>query len=801
MIITKIMKKKKEKKNKEEPKKTHSYSEIIVNQIIKKIISLVITNSIKNQIINQIPNYCFQILKESIDTLTYLDFLVYDKDDIEIKHKLITGKDKSSINIQSKAFFMKDKEKSLNNSEIIRKYKFAKKMDPKTKDECSIDIDIINEYSKEEKESKNFEKTKDEEKLVMKFLVREKYEDKKTSFEVQEEKKRKKLESNNRKYNFTFNDDEKKIFREICSGEIDPFHINPEEKIEIIKKVEDHKIDLLPKYSHKLKKEIPFDTKKESTNFWNAINQPLAPSIDRDAGTKIKYQKPKISFSKKISKLEKPDKNMIKEESNTCIRKINSSNRKQTIFNFQKNDNKKNKKKKYVQMEFESTDIDPKKFDTYYETTDAEKLRQQLKQKIKEKKIELEKIAQKEREKKARLDEIEERRKELSKKNMTTDIKGEIVFIKPLDIRVLNEEFKKGKSTIKVIRTIENEVNYIKSKKNLTVEKNPMMGVWDFKDDKNKKKNIKKKRDSIFYTKTTPNQNIMSAISSHSKKNEQPKNINLFDRSFLRFASGSNFSIINPSIGVNITEEKKVKSGGKDYFKKYNKYSLEIFQDQLNKTAASGFFPKLTEQINPNKNTNINDKNKKKRSSIYKQKMIKEIERKIIENLPPEENNILSLKTKNLKIALENLDLIPEQTEKEIYNSHKQLTNRDVIKKKMNQNEQIKNDYNEMNVFAKTLMGSQNWGSEIYSESRKKYKSKVPTKPQENELQREMPINLLKHMPRKRLPPISNSFRLNTLSQISQMGHTSTGFLTNRKNKKFKLEMDEIKKITKDEKK
>ena len=49
--------------------------------------------------------------------------------------------------------------------------------------------------------------------------------------------------------------------------------------------------------------------------------------------------------------------------------------------------------------------------------------------------------------------------------------------------------------------------------------------------------------------------------------------------------SGSNFNLINPSIGVKVTERKAVKSGGLDYFKEFKKYSI----DEFNKTLQDTF--------------------------------------------------------------------------------------------------------------------------------------------------------------------------------------------------------------------
>ena len=236
----------------------------------------------------------------------------------------------------------------------------------------------------------------------MGFLVREQYEDKKTSFERQEEKKRKIIEDSNKNFNYNFNDDKEKIYKEIYSSENDPFQINSDEKIEIIKKVENHKIDLSPLKVHNSKNlnnkfqkvNIPLDTIIDSTNFWGKIKQPHAPPIDRDAGTKIKYEKPKINLNKKKSNLDNPENNnnnTILEEQNISIKKTYS--KKKSKFNFSKkneSENNKSKKKKYVQIEFESTDIDPKNLETYYETSETAELRLKVEQDLKEKKLELE---------------------------------------------------------------------------------------------------------------------------------------------------------------------------------------------------------------------------------------------------------------------------------------------------------------------------------------------------------------------------------------------------------------------------
>ncbi len=69
----------------------------------------------------------------------------------------------------------------------------------------------------------------------------------------------------------------------------------------------------------------------------------------------------------------------------------------------------------------------------------------------------------------------------------------------------------------------------------------------------------------------------------------------------------------------------------------------------------------------------------------------------------------------------------------------------------------------------------------------------MPNKPEKYEIQRELPANLLIHMPRKRLPRIVNTFKMNTMEK------TSMDYFYNRKTKKIKLMIDENNKNIKSE--
>ena len=770
-----------EPENKEEIKKCITFfneSECIANYIIEKIISLIMTQTTKNKVEKLIPDYCFDEIKESLEIVTHLDFLTHDIDDIKTKKKLFYKKMKSAIYQENDiSLFEEDNEKNLNNSEIIRNYKLLKNLDIKDINDLSFYLDPFNL-------TKNEFEEKEKEKVVMGILTRENSKDKLINIQKEEEKKRNRIEKRNHHKNHNFIGYKERINKEIYSSEVEPFQINPKEKIDTIGNVEIHKIELPPSHlinNKKSNNNVPFDSIIDSTNFWSSISEPYSPPIDRDAGTKIKYDRK--TFIKMIKSLNKTDK--IVEEVNSPNKKEEKSPKKKPTFSVKKKDNNAPiKKKKYVQIEFESYDLEPNKYKSQYDTEEMAELRIKVEKELQEKKIEKEKQAQKEKERLAKEEELAELRKELGKKNVTVDIKGELVFIKPIDLNALSDDFNKGKSKFKIIQTIKTDIEYLDNPKNIVVERNQEVNLGDSKDDKTNKKKSKKKKEILSSVKNNNN----NSISSISKKNDKKE---VIDKNSMKYAAGSNFGIINPEVGVNIREEKKLKSGGKDFFKKYNRFSFELFQDKLSKTVTSNFFPKISEQLNDNNNNN--DANKRRGSLSIKAKIKKDIINQIINTREPnEDNNTLSLKTDNLKRALENLNLITEGEERKLENL--KFKKKDIIKEKKNKSKKKKLDYGEMDIFAKTLMESQDWGGKLYGEKKKIYDFKIPAKPEENELLRELPMNILRHMPRKRLPPIANYLKGNS------MGQTISGFYTDRKPKKLKIMLGENKKEIKNEK-
>jgi hypothetical protein len=224
---------------------------------------------------------------------------------------------------------------------------------------------------------------------------------------------------------------------------------------------------------------------------------------------------------------------------------------------------------------------------------------------------------------------------------------------------------------------------------------------------------------------------------------------------------------MNLECGVNLTENNQKKSGGRDYLHKYGRFSFDIYENQLYRTSNS-FYNQLNNNNNNYINISVNngdDSNEQKIKSYTKQKNTRlqsatpsKMKEKIDEigNTPPSgKNKYLYLKTKNLKSVLSNLDLINEKDfVKKNLTSQIKLFN----KGKNKRLQKLKKHLEDMNKFNWNLIA--NKFQAIPKDSNKKeVNRKLPTKPDEKILKREVSHKLMKHLPRQRLPPILSEFK------------------------------------------
>ena len=748
----------------------YNISEIIARYMFEKILSLAITQINKNKIEKNIPDFCFKDIKQSLELAIIIEFLNHDRDDIEHMKKVKLNS-KSETNLMKLNIEDKVNKKLLikNKSEKLKKYKLNKYLDPNVSFENSIYLRVFS--NKKEKKRKN-------KKGILKFTEL--------------------IERDDDSYN---NKDIEKKNNDNKNKNEDPFVINSNEEIENIKKIEIHKIDYNPIYFNTSKNNnrsrLLYDTIDREENKWETISQPTPPPIDRDGATKIKYVQPvfpperrasiriKDSVLKEIKEQQHTEKT---EESKKENKKNKSKNKKKLKLKNNEEDQSSKRKKFMPIIEFPSEDIDPKVMGKEQETEEYKQLRIDLEKEINEKKLEAAKKLKKEEEQLALEKTLEEKRKELANKNVTTDIKGEIVYIKSLKIDDFINEFMKSKSKFKEIKTIEDDLKLKLSqrkKSSIKIEKNPDA----YLDPEELAKLAKKGRNkNQFHPARKSNiSDEKNQAANRERKARISKDKNKMKNKQPLIAAGSNFAIMNPECGVNLTEDKKTKSGGKDYLKKYNKYSIQVFEETLNRTATSNFYQ--NRMNNPNNNTNVMSLKKKSFRELILEEKDSEAKQNNTNNninltLPNELNNKLFVKTKNLRIALNDLDLITEGEERAF---SQKKNNKNLLRRKkfiVDFKKKEKIDYDEINKFAKTLIGEENWGNRIYENvTNLKKNFRKPAKPIFDELKREVPLNILNHLPRKRLPPINNGNRF----RDNSMEYTVTeGFFNKKRRNKLR---------------
>ena len=714
-------------------------SEIISCLIIDKIISYVISTSFNNDINKKIPNYSYENFLDILNEIVKLEFLGHDRDDLYKKNKTFEKfcktPEKERNNLET-SFIVTEKEvKIKNKSQIFNGYNFKRDLDPNVT-VCSIDMNPL--LSKEEQNIYN--KEKKDEKITMNILVR------KNEFKVKgkndnqiKSKKPSELKDNN--------------------SIDDIFGLKKNEKIEKIEKIESHKMD----YSINKNSNIIIST--DMINNWDLIPQPEPSPIDRFATTKIKLDRVNIegtdqdNFNNKNS-----DNNKIKQNR---INKIHKTKLLHSIFNLNKN-GKESPKKIFHRIitDLPSYDLD-EKYNIPQETEDIKNMREKYENEIKVKKIEKEKNDNIEKNKKV----IKEKGKKKENQNITVDAKGNLVFIKPINIDSLIKDFNiKVLSDSKLIKQIEDSNIKQQSFKNVEVEINPNPDT-SFLDkeisEKNKNRNnnnayerflqgIKKKNN--FEIKIDKNQTTELKIKRPLNRDKNPKII-----------SGSNFEIMNLECGVNLTENNQKKSGGRDYFHKYGRLSLDSYENQLYRTSSSFYNNQLNNNnyININiSNDNGNDSNEKKVQAYAHQKNSRlqsatssKMKEKIDEmrNTPPSsKNKYLNLKIKNLKSALSHLDLFNEKdiNKMNLTNQFKFFNN-----SKNKKIKKLKKHLGDINKFNSALLLGNQLQATSNDINKKGVKRKLPTKPDEKILKREVSHNLMKHMPRQRLPPILSELK------------------------------------------
>lgn len=281
-------------------------------------------------------------------------------------------------------------------------------------------------------------------------------------------------------------------------------------------------------------------------------------------------------------------------------------------------------------------------------------------------------------------------------KKITIDANGNVIIIKPFDMNILEKDFISIRSNSKNIKRMQ-----------------PPSAVAIHK----QQQQHNKKRLPTIET---------SAQSNIEKKIERGPII----------PSGSCFDNIKPEIGVSITEDKRSKTGGKDFFKKFNKYSLENYTKELQSTLSAnmtnssgvngnnnnfGFTHSSNYMTNSDfHNRTLTDVNVNYYNTITNSSFLKKSPLKKVNHNATAYNPLIKLSSTtnqfNLKCTLDDLNLISEQDEAmrnnnytqqsfNISNIFKPLTSRN----NNNNNNNTSTNFNnttltDMNTFASSLL-------------------------------------------------------------------------------------------------
>ena len=481
-------------------------------------------------------------------------------------------------------------------------------------------------------------------------------------------------------------------------------------------------------------------------NNWEIINEPNSSEYDRYSSTLINYiiheNKPQENIPG--SKLEKVEEEaqlttsnfkISRRSRNIDLKKLRLSQTGDQIIK------KRNMGEIMNKFSFHDISIEEAPSEIFKDIIDLKELRL-------EKEAELKKKEEETKQRLKALKKVEEQKKEegqlkkqYEKKKLTIDPNGDIVFIKGYKIETLAKEFLSIKSNMKMLKTEKQEIppaieklEIINSENNITTpninkEKKRRRSSLPKLDIKDKDKDKENEKDN------NNNKNVLPSLEKKTIQNSLEKKIERGPISL----SGSCFDRIHLEIGVSMKENKKFKTGGKDFFIKYNKYSIETYNKKLkdtlsaNKTQYNMFSnSELKKDFNFNESVTSNFNQGSQTSTMFKKSNITDMNSIKTFEMTSSLNPLIKLNgTSSLRLTMNDLDLISES---EIANFKQHRKNIFKEKTKSLGNKEL----NEMNKFTSTLVSNDKWGSNILGNGKKLVPIKMPNKPLKKEIEREI---------------------------------------------------------------
>ena len=545
------------------------------------------------------------------------------------------------------------------------------------------------------------------------------------------------------------------IFKEEENGEKEEIPTIETKKTKINNINDNFNIDLINPF---------FSNYFRGENNWNILNEPIASDIDRYSSTMINYIFPNTKGPESnLEKVEEENPNLALTNTSHFIVKKKKNKHSTLRSDLSNEQNKKKKTLAEVMSKFSFHELPKEDFLSDDDIDlDIKELRLEKEEELK--KIEKEKLQKLNELKK--LEEIKKEennlKKQYEKKKMTIDPNGNIVFIKGYKIEALSKEFLAIKSNMKMLRTetakydiplddidinIEDESENKGNKSDR--EKNDKINNKKIEKSDKKEKKVKENEKEDNNKKV-----VVNPMDIYQKKNDRRLSVSTLERKIERgpiTPSGSVFDRIKLEVGVSMKENKKFKTGGKDYFLKYNKYSLELYDKKLKDTISTNSFMNthynamsntdyqrnFNSSLDNFNNTGNNFKEGSQTStSLFKKNNVTH------NNLKSSEMNLSDLSLNpliklngamSLRSTINDLDLIDE---KELMDQ--KLNRKNIFKERMNLTslKKKKAQLNEMNEFTTTLLSDNRWKTGYNKQ--KLEPLKIPQKPLQKEIEREM---------------------------------------------------------------
>ena len=402
--------------------------------------------------------------------------------------------------------------------------------------------------------------------------------------------------------------------------------------------------------------QIFFKNCSKGENNWDLMEEPSSNKYDRYATTLVKFkeiEKERNRYNKNdkeiLEEIDEENENISLNENNNNTNEIketkekNETQMKKTIklsnvvINNINNNNTRPKKKNLndIMSQFSFHDLDDNN-DIYKEPTniDYEKLRKEIQEKQNEENEEKKTQKNTKREVENKMKLVAEKNRQYIGKKITVDSNGEIVFIKGIKLDKLTKEFITTKSVTKLVKDEEKEKENEKSKSkkkkkrdnnpyNINNINNNIKNEEEKIETKEDKEKLVEKLSDMISEKNEDNNGDKTYRGRNQKlpkirggKFKTKENLDdLFKNKLLKrieegpiVLSGSNFEIMNMEVGVSLKEKEKYKSGGKDFYHKFNKFSLDNYNKQLKETLqVNSFMKSQTENDNLVKSDIVNN--------------------------------------------------------------------------------------------------------------------------------------------------------------------------------------------------